>query len=353
MSKAVAVLISDIHYSLPNLALADAALRQAINKANELQIPLIVAGDLHDSKANMRAECVNAMLETFKLCTIKPYVMIGNHDKTNEKSRPKEHSLHFLAGLANIVDTQWTRDDLRISMIPYQSDPEYALNCLRREATGNRKDYAFIMHQGVQGSLAGDYIIDKSALPREAFKDFRVISGHYHTRQDIRCGPPSKGAVGLFSYIGNPYTLGFGEANDPEKGYQILMDDGTLEFIPTNLRRHYIVNWDLTNDDYTMTFSDKLEPILTRDICWVKVHGTKERLSKVEKRWVRNRLFGPNPEGDFRLDLIPNDTETKATQVTQQMSSTEALDTLIQSMDNVSDEQKVRLKELWRQNASN
>lgn len=64
-TKPEAVLISDIHYNIQTLPLADAAVNMAITKANQLGVPLIVCGDLHDTKANLRGECVNAMLETF------------------------------------------------------------------------------------------------------------------------------------------------------------------------------------------------------------------------------------------------------------------------------------------------
>ena len=61
----VAILISDVHYNINTLKLADAAMQMAIDEANKLSVPLIVAGDLHDTKANLRGECVNAMLSTF------------------------------------------------------------------------------------------------------------------------------------------------------------------------------------------------------------------------------------------------------------------------------------------------
>ena len=40
MKKPVAVIISDVHYSLKTLELADAAMRLAIAKANNLDVPV-------------------------------------------------------------------------------------------------------------------------------------------------------------------------------------------------------------------------------------------------------------------------------------------------------------------------
>lgn len=350
MNKPIAILISDIHYNIHTLPLADAAMRLAIAKANELQVPLIVAGDLHDTKANMRAECVNAMLETFALLKADCFILRGNHDQINEKS--EEHSLNFLIQKGiwsqyssqgkisrQVVDKPRLWGTSNTYLIPYHHDPVELQSYLKTLSKGS----TLIMHQGVQGSLADDYIIDKSALPKEAFKDFRVISGHYHTRQDIKCGRPRQGAVGMFSYIGNPYTLGFGEANHPRKGFQILMDDGTLEFIPTNLRKHVIHECEAKSALSQMAFP--INWIAPSDLVWIKVSGTKEELTLVTKKSIGDRcgIFG---DFDFRLDLIPTDTTTEAPK--EQLSDVALLDSLIDSLTNTTDERKERLKSLWK-----
>lgn len=309
-------------------------MRQAVTEANELQVPLIVAGDLHDTKANLRGECVNAMLETFNLCKVVPYILIGNHDKINEKS--EEHSLNFLSAGAKIISvptdiilgTGNTWDDFIVpTLIPYQSNTMSVLHALSNAGS------LVIMHQGLKSSNAGDYIQDHSALNKEDVCDFRVISGHYHTRQDIKIGRARKGAVGLWSYIGNPYTLTYGEANDPEKGFQILMSDGTLRFIPTNLRSHRVLLCD-----------SSLNCVGTRndgDLLWVKVTDTHENLSHVTRAKVQQALGIEH----FKLDLIP--LESMTTSVPKQPSPV-MLDSLIDTLTNTGDEKKIRLKALWK-----
>ncbi len=337
MSNPVAVLISDVHYSVPTLELADRAMRQAIAKANELDVPLIVAGDLHDTKANMRGECVNAMLATFVDAPGDTFLLVGNHDKINEKSL--DNSLNFLAHASRIVDEpQWCQN-IRAYLVPYQHDPEQLRIYLRTVPKGS----TIIMHQGLQSALAGDYIQDRSAITHDDVKDFRVISGHYHTRQDIKTGRPRKGAVGLFSYIGNPYTLNFAEANDPPKGLQILMDDGTLEFVPINLRAHIVLNIRVMGDEL---YGNLAHSATLSDLVKVKLTGTKEELAELgHKESLKEFLKLP---GDFKLELIEIPSKISKQDTKKDLSQEDTLDAMIDSLTNTSDEKKARLKELWK-----
>jgi hypothetical protein len=343
LAKAIAVLCSDIHYSLPNLKLADAAMRMAIAKANELQVPLIVAGDLHDTKANLRGECVNAMIDTFKTYDIGvkyqyeedeefekllPFVLVGNHDKIHEKSQ--DNSLNFLNGVANIISKPGFTNEISCNrnslwFIPYQHDINELKKAIKRVEDGA----VVIMHQGITGSNAGEYIQDKSAITKDDVAGMRVISGHYHTRQTIAL--PDNG---VWDYIGNPFTQNFGEANDPPKGFQILNEDGSLIFVPTNLRKHVIWN------EYFGVNTN--QPSLSRDdLLWFKMHGTKEQLSNFNRSQIPLSM-------PFKLDLIPIDTKVSQVNTTQNLTQSEVLDSLIDSLTNTTDEAKSRLKQIWK-----
>jgi DNA repair exonuclease SbcCD nuclease subunit len=333
MSKPVAVLISDIHYNINTLEVADAALRQAVDKANELEVPLVIAGDLHDTKANLRGECVQAMLETISRCDLDPYILVGNHDLINERSY--NNSLEFLRNSASLVRNTCNSLNLKAWLIPYHSDVELLRERLKQIPAGS----TLIMHQGLNGSESGEYMQDKSALEFYDVKDFRVISGHYHRRQDIKTGRPRQGALGLFSYIGNPFTLSFGEANDPAKGFQILMDNGLLEFIPTNLRQHHI--YEIEAKDVGVRPTVAYNP---NDLVWIKISGSKEELLSMTKTKVAEAL---SLNRDFRLELIQNEA-TPLNKTIKALNNDELLDTLIDSLASTSDERKTRLKELWR-----
>lgn len=328
MNRPTAVLISDIHYNLQNLEPSDKAMNLAIDKANELRIPLLVAGDLHDQKANLRGECVKVMIETFKRCNSPPYVLIGNHCKIHEKS--EEHSLEFLRPFAAIIDYLPGSALHKIGyLIPYQHDIEKLKTHIKRLPPNSQ----LIMHQGIQGSNSGEYYQDKTALHVNDVAGHRVISGHYHARQTINL-PDS----GKWDYIGTPFTMNFGEANDPEKGYQILHSDGTLEFIPLNLRKHMV--YEASVRELKEGFLG-LKKVNDGDLLWIKLTGTKEELNTISKEFVSKLIKVTS----FKLDLMPIGSELQAP--VKKLTNPELLDCLIDATDN-SPERKENLKQMWR-----
>lgn len=340
-SKQVAVLISDIHYNINTLEVANAALKQAVDKTWELDLPLIICGDLHDTKANIRGECLKAIMDTLSQCRYQPIIIRGNHDSINEKSN--ETSLEFLRESCFIVSLGLRQYGFEFEplhklgwFIPYQHDPETFRQLINLVPKGT----TVFMHQGVIGSLAGHYIQDKSAIPKEWLAGRRVISGHYHNRQDIEL-PEG----GLLTYLGNPYTLGFGEANDPEKGYHILYDDGSLAFVPTNLRRHRIIELTIDAENQWHYDYDGITRIPEQDVLWAKVTGPSDLLAKFNKA---DFSYTFSIQQDFRLDLIPTDTKSIG-KTDNKAPQHDILDSLITNLTNTDEDRKDRLKQLWRQ----
>lgn len=339
MNNPIAVIISDVHYNIQTLEVADKAVRLAIAKANELKVPLIVAGDLHDTKANIRGECIKSMLLTFEMCHTTPIILRGNHDSINEKSA--EHSLEFLCSDCTIIKYPVTNLLPHWTFIPYQHDA----NELRSYLKTLPKKSNIIMHQGITGSRSGDYIQDKSAIQPEDVASFNVISGHYHTRQYI---PLPEG--GVWNYVGNPYTLSFNEAVDPEKGFQILYDTGVLEFVPTNLRKHVIISVRAegdANEPWNMRLF-YVEPKHTeQDIIRFTISGPKEWLYKLDKTQIAK---DHDITQDFRLDLIPIETTVTLPQENvEKLAQPDLLDSMIDSLSSTDETKKNRLKSLWKE----
>lgn len=347
MSKPIAVLISDIHFNINNLPLASVSLKVALRKAEDINVPLVIAGDTNDTKAIIRAEVANAILGIVSQATVPIYALVGNHDLVNEKG--SEHGLKYLTPYVDVVQSpvQVVLSGFSLYLIPYYNSPEALQEVLAKIPKGS----TLIMHQGVQGAHMGEYVVDKTSLPKECFADFRVISGHYHRAQDIKCGRPRKGAVGLFSYIGTPYTTSFAEANDGPKGFQILSDDGLLTQVPTNLRRH--MTFERTTEELARMMEDGPEGeygaffglVNKEDLVWLKVRGPQSELAKLKKKEVGLRTLG---HANFKLDLIAAESAKVEETDAKPLSETDLLDKLIDGMEET-DAQKKILKGLWRE----
>ena len=328
----VAVIIADLHFNLANLEPATAALKAASARADSLDVPLVIAGDLLDGKAIIRAEVANRLIEILRSRPDSQRVILlrGNHDMINEKGQ--EHALHFLEGYTDVVSSPVQLLDAWF--VPYYSIGDNLKAFLEGIKPGSR----IIAHQGVQSAFMGAYVQDKSSLPPEAFKDFRVISGHYHLAQDIKCGPARKNAVGLFSYVGTPFTMSFAEANDGPKGFQILKSDGTLEQVVLNLRKHIIVERRIDN---VLTPIPGLNP---GDLLWLKVTGPYSELEKLRKHQIGQKLLG---HANFKFDKIPTEG-ADVVQAGKPLTGAELLDKMIDEMEETA-EQKKFLKECWRE----
>ncbi len=329
----VAVLISDIHFTVATLELAAVSFLRAQFKAKILGVPLIVMGDTLDSKAVMRAECVNRLLQLVSVKDAPQMIfVVGNHDLVNEKS--KDHSLNFLKPYATVIDKPQFGycKEIQCLIIPYQADPDVIKSIL--EDKEHPAPRLILMHQGIDTADSGDYIQDKTAIPAAWVSNFRVISGHYHARQDIKTGKD-----GLFSYCGNPYTLTFGEAHDPAKGYQILYNDYTLEFVPTNLRKHIIHEAD---NVLSLAACPK---VTSDDLLWIKITGDKEFFAKCTKKYVAGYA---GLDHDFRLELIPRQLVTNTDSTLINTPKDLALDSVIDNISTFPADKKKRLKDLWR-----
>jgi len=81
------------------------------------------------------------------------------------------------------------------------------------------------------------------------------------------------------------------------------------------------------------------------DLILVKLTGTKEELCTVNKVHIAQKL---GIMDSFRLDLIPLETTSQQRHIKSDMAQDVLLDHTIVSLENTSDEQKARLKQLWR-----
>lgn len=320
----ICVLISDIHFNINNLDLATICLSTAIRKAKQLNVPLIIAGDLNDTKSIIRGEVANALLLLFRAPRRNPiYLMVGNHDLLNEKG--EDNSLNFLDPYCYLVAEKRITDDGNFLLIPYQNSQEKVLKCLKDEPT----DRIIVMHQGVRGAFMGDYVQDKTSCDSSHYDGYRVFSGHYHRHQ----------TVGPVTYIGSPYTISFGEANDGPKGYLVVYEDGSFKQEVIHARRHRIIHKNMKN------LYDTIEnQQFHSDLIWLKVTCTKSEAATINKHTLGQLLFG---HGSYKLEFIYEDKTQYKPDPKQNMTDLEIFDTIIDKLPETVEE-KVYLKDLWR-----
>lgn len=344
MSRPVAVLTGDMHFNIQTLELASSALWQLLAKAKELNVPAVLNGDTLDQKAIVRGEIANRLIEILEPeDPTRIYINRGNHDQLHE--RVTEHSLNFLRPYAQVISAPTFIEEIGSWIVPYSSDNVALQAFLDTVPKGSR----LIMHQGLMGADLGHYVKDSSSLPSDSFADFRTILSHYHRRQNLKCGKPRKGAVGLASYIGSPYSISFTEAGDGPKGINVLYDDGSLELIPTNLRKHVVLDWTterLSGVSSTARGNPPEESAVNScDLVWLKLRGPASELAALKKADLAN-LIGVE---HFKFDKIITETEALDDEEKAEALTGEAmLDALIDKSDEPAAE-KALLKSTWRQ----
>jgi len=315
------VLISDIHFSVSTLTLASKALRAALKKATELNVPLIIAGDTNDTKALLRAEVANELISILKYTLIPVYILRGNHDQISEKETA--HSLEFLKPYVKIVETLSFIPNTNIHLMPYQSDPQNVEEYVKLIPKGS----ILIMHQGVKGAWMGDYIQDKTSVDPSIFEGITVFSGHYHRAHSI----------GSVTYIGNPYTLSFGEATDGPKGFMVVNSDGSYERIHLDfLRKHIVIDQKASH-----LYKVNVNP---QDLVSVKIRGFESELLKITKEYIKTQVL--NGHENFKLELIFTEN-LQVNEIKENLSPEFILDDIIDKTPET-DEQKNILKQLWR-----
>ncbi len=339
MSKPLLVITGDCHFTLHSLEIASKVLIQAFELAKGNQIPLLINGDLVDGKSILRGEVVNRLIQIFKTYQgeVLTYVSTGNHDLLSEKDDTCS-ALEFLSYYCSML-IRWPVKIpyTNIGVIPYRNTNERFLESVSEFS----KDTLLCVHQGLQGANMSHYVKDDSSAPKDLLDGRRIIASHYHMYQDI---PLPNG--GLWTYVGSPYSTSFSEAFDPPKCIGLLFDDGTLKSIPTNLRKHVIIETNTDDIDFMIQESYQAGFLPNpEDLVWVKLSGKPSELAEVSKKDIGEKLLG---HSNYRLELLPTEQEARVQEHFKNLSGMDILDRVIEDL-NETIEQKMKLKQLWRE----
>ncbi|PWU06078.1 MAG: hypothetical protein C5B47_08085 [Verrucomicrobia bacterium] len=261
------------------------------DKFEELGNPVIILGDLFDTKEVISGKTLNFVFDRIKRSLLKFVILTGNHDWFNRDCL--DHSLQIFKALPNVtvVDEVTNIGSFAVAA-PYFDDVKALKKQLPRakEAAGK----LLFMHQGVAGF---DYGNGKIATGKEhgeaaadAFRHFKlVISGHFH----------KFAKDGKLVFLGTPFSHTFGEA-DQEKVLGILNDETfELTYVPTNLPQHWDVRWDISNGDRLF----ELDKIVDEFNHWrVFLSGTEAQIGAFPKERYERAKFIDDPIDVAQID---------------------------------------------------
>lgn len=288
------VWISDVHFTISTLTVATQVMRQALEEARRRGLPLVVSGDLNDTKAILRSEVIRAILQIFKEYEAVPiYVLIGNHDLDNERNMD-HHCLNFLSASVNVTIVDKPRREGDWFMLPYQNSAEKFMTWIQACKTGGMDK--LICHQGFFGAKMGNYAVDQTSVSPLEMQHFKIVlTGHYHEHQRV--------GLNNIIYCGSPYTVTFAEAGQ-KKFFHIVNEDLSLESIETGARRHVSIDYSQkmspTCPDPTLVKvreEDLLRVQLFGERAWINSF-TKEKLAEVHG--TKNISLVPKPERQSR-----------------------------------------------------
>ena len=257
MRNPIALLSNDWHIAKDNIAEFNANWDEMIAVCHKYKIgDVVIGGDMFTASASQRLPVLLAVKHAIQKATSKNLILTiaeGNHCKVDLEAI--EGYSHVFEGYkyVDVVDVykvlEW--EDCKFALVVMSYFPENGsfvekLEQLKDDLISQYKydlDHVILyIHEGIRGAL-GDFETPKE-VPAEIFNDFHsVLAAHYHNRVEL--------AGTDIMYIGSSRQNNFGE--DIHKGYTILFDDGTTEFVENEVNTRY-ATLDVAFDDIDDAF---------------------------------------------------------------------------------------------------
>lgn len=164
-------IIGDPHAKLNNLD----KINELFNKIEDLGHTTVILGDLLDTKAIVRSQCLNAYINYFKNSKLNFIILVGNHDLHEVTST--EHSLEPLKLLPNVTIVDEPMGLHHGFFMPYMHDEVRVKAAIKQMPKGS----VLFGHLELKGFDFGNGFICPKGMTGKSFTKFkRVISGHFH-----------------------------------------------------------------------------------------------------------------------------------------------------------------------------
>lgn len=188
---------------------------------------LVCLGDFYHVRYKIDVYLQNEVVKFFNILKnigIQVILLPGNHDQINEQG---ENALAVFDELSNVavINTPVINDYGH--WVPYRKNINEILDflkyCYRNPNKISSKKIIY-MHHGIQGAKMNSSLVDDSGIGVNYFRNWMVLSGHYHMRQQI--------GDNIF-YIGSPYQVDAGEAGQVKGFCRLDLVKGKLRYYDT------------------------------------------------------------------------------------------------------------------------
>lgn len=285
MSKKIpsALLLNDIHVSKDNLPEFQRNWDEALSICNQYGITdMIIGGDLWQSRSSQTLSTLMAVRQAIIKATnagLELTIAEGNHCKVEQESLLGYSHIFSEYPHVYVVD-DYTILDISDNVVLYVmsyfpengSFTERLDQLIKKDLDRNKHNILYI-HEGINGALTTP---NEKELPVHIFDDFdRVLVGHYHNRCVIKNT--------CIEYIGSSRQHNFGE--DEDKGYTILYNDGSYEFVKNQANIRYKV-LDVTAKQINTKFIEKLDDMKADERYKIKtrIACTSQEASSIDKQ---------------------------------------------------------------------
>lgn len=240
MKKPYALLFNDIHADKDNLNEFCRNWDEALSVAKSKGISrMIIGGDLFQARAAIPLSVIKAVhfcIKHTQLAGVEICIIRGNHDLVDQEDSYSYCNIFGEMDGVKVIE-KWDvlklDDKTNLFMCGYYPEDGTATEKIaemEKEIDTTPPDSVNILycHWGISGALSRP---SSAELPVKAFRAFdRVLVGHYHDRCRINNSN--------VEYIGASRQANYGE--DKAKGYTVLYDDGSTEFIQNEANLRYM-----------------------------------------------------------------------------------------------------------------
>lgn len=229
------IVFSDSHVRKGKTEEFTANMEELISLAKKHGIKnLVFAGDLFYSSSHQTLDvllAVHRFIRRLKDEDISCIAIPGNHDKVDRDSDDSYLDIFECSHFIVRNRESFIIGDVMFHVFDYRSETGTFRDEWSKfmEESADEKKQILILHQGINGGLTTHSDANKELSP-ELFKDWdNVLVGHYHDRNKVSDN---------IQYIGSSRQFNFGE--DEMKGYTLVYDDGSCEFIQNEANMRYI-----------------------------------------------------------------------------------------------------------------